>query len=88
MELSKGVHHHESHWINKENKAESEGKWGTLTKVRAAEGHLGVRWGTGTGPAGGCQPYQQQDARGHRCQGGHGGFCRVREEGLGSSQLS
>lgn len=52
----RGEHHHESHWINRENKAVSEGKWGTLTEVRAAEGHLRVGWGTGTGPAGGCQP--------------------------------
>lgn len=64
------------------------GRADTLTEVGVAEGHLWVGWDAGTGSAGGCQPQQQQDARGQGCKGGHGAFCGGGEEGSEGPQLS
>lgn len=45
-------------------------------------------WDAGTGSAGGCEPQQQQDARGHGCKGGHGAFSGVASLGAGSAAMA
>lgn len=60
-------------------------EWGALTNLGVAEGRLRVGRGTGTRPAGGRQPQQQQGAGGQGRKGGHGGFCGAGRRGQWSS---